>query len=119
MSNKEAKKLLETDIKYGEVIKPFLIGDELIGNYKSLPERFVIDFTYHDVLSASSFKAPFKILEDKILPYRKKAAEEQEKKNKEALDKNSNIKVTKHRINFLKQWWRLDWFKRELLDELN
>jgi SAM-dependent methyltransferase len=118
LSNKESQKILEVDVKYSEVLKPFLIGDELVGNYKSLPERFVIDFTYHDVMSASSFKAPFKVLENKILPYRKKAAEEQEKKNKKVLEKNPKTKVTKHRINFLKQWWRLDWFKRELLDEL-
>jgi SAM-dependent methyltransferase len=118
LSVKEAKKILNSDIKYEEVIKPFLIGDELVGKPKSIPERFVIDFSYHDVLSASSFSIPFKILEEKILPYRKKVAEEQEKKNREALEKNPKIKVTKHRINFLKQWWRLDWFKREMLDEL-
>jgi type II restriction/modification system DNA methylase subunit YeeA len=41
----EAERLLAQHPEYAQVLKPFLIGEELVGNPWSQPKRFVIDFS--------------------------------------------------------------------------
>jgi hypothetical protein len=106
LSVKEAKKLLKQNKKYAEVLKPFLVGDELVGNYASQPKRFVIDFSKMDLIKASSYKAPFDILKTKVLPEIEEKAE---------LERKGKIKAN-GREAWLKMWWKM-WRRRE--DMLN
>lgn len=115
----EAKKLLKENKTYKEILKPYLIGEELVGSLNSQPERFVIDFTFLDLNEASTFKKVFEIVKEKVLPWKKEKAEEQEKKNQALLKKNPKAAVNKDYINQLNKWWLLRRQKEDLLSELS
>jgi hypothetical protein len=102
LSNDQANKLLKEHPEYSEVLKPFLIGDELLSNSNLQPERFVIDFTYKDILQASKYQKLFKILEEKVLPDVKKKAE----------DESAGITKANGRAAQLNIWWKM-WRRRE------
>lgn len=114
----EAKALLKKDASYNEVVKPFLTGDELLSSVDSQPSRFVTDFTLQDQLEASSYKEPFKIIQQKVLPERRRKAEEQEEVNAKLLEEDKKAHVNKHHINFYNNWWKLSWGREDLLDKL-
>jgi len=100
------------------VLKPFLIGDTLVGSNDRSPRRHVIDFTGLDINAASSYKELFSIVKEKVQPERKKKAEEQEAKNKEALKNNAKAKVNKHHIGFFNKWWQLSYGRKDLIELL-
>jgi hypothetical protein len=112
----EGLKLLKKHPKYAEVLKPFLIGDELVAAQHAQPSRFVIDFTLLDVLKAATYKEVFKRVEELVLPDRKARGEEQERENKKALKANAKAKVNKHHINFLNNWWKLSYGREDMLE---
>jgi hypothetical protein len=119
LSKAEGIKLLRKHPNYKDVLNPFLIGEELVGNYNSQPSRFVIDFTLKNVFEASAYKEIFKVIETRVLPTREAAAKEQEEENKKALEHNSKAKVNKHHINFLKSWWKLGYGREDMLEQKN
>lgn len=49
----EALKILKKYPEYAEVLKPHLIGEDLLGNFKSQPSRFLIDFSKLNIIEAS------------------------------------------------------------------
>ena len=112
---KQAKEILNQDTRYREVLKPFLIGDELLSNIDSQPRRYVIDFTNHDINSAASFSKVFAMIQTTVLPDREKKAVEQEQENSALLQTNPGAKVNKHHINFFKNWWKLSYGRKEML----
>ena len=109
LEKNEALKVLKKHPKYSDVLKPFLIGDELVAAHGSQPSRFVIDFTLMDVNQAATYKEPFQRIEMMVLPDRKEKGEAQETENKKALKANPKAKVNKHHINFLNNWWKLSY----------
>ncbi len=111
----EALKVLKKYPTYAEVLKPFLIGDELVAEVGAQPSRFVIDFTLKDVVQAAQYKELFQRVQLMVLPDRKEKGEAQEKENKAALKTNPKAKVNKHHINFLNYWWRLSYGREDLL----
>ena len=117
LEKKEALKVLKKHPKYGDVLKPFLIGDELVAAHGSQPSRFVIDFTLMDVNEAATFKEPFQRIEMMVLPDRKEKAQETE--NKKALKANPKAKVNKHHINFLNNWWKLSYGREDMLKTIH
>ncbi len=116
LDKKEGLRLLKENKKHERVIKPFLIGDAMVSNIGSQPDRFVIDFTEFDMNGAASYKKPFEIIIEKVLPDRKKKAEEQTEENKKAREKDENAKVNKHHINFYNSWWKLSYGRAEMLE---
>lgn len=110
--------LIKKNPEYTEVLKPFLIGDELVENINSQPDRFVIDFSQKDIIEASRFNELFKIIEKKVLPDRRTKAEAQNEENKKVLEDNPKAKTNKHHINFFKHWWKLSYGRAELMNEL-
>lgn len=119
LTKNEAGRLLEQNPSLSEVIKPFLIGRELLANLQSQPERFVIDFGQRNIIEASVFKVPFEIIKSLVLPDRKEKAKEQTKKNGELLQVNPSAKVNKHHINFFKNWWKLSFCRAEMIEGLS
>ncbi|WP_010178054.1 class I SAM-dependent DNA methyltransferase [Aquimarina agarilytica] len=115
----KALELIEQNSSYSEVVKPYLNGQELVGNLKSQPKRFVIDFRDMDVIKASTFAAPFKIVQTEVLPMRQIKSDDQEKKNKEALEKNPKAKTNKHHINFFNKWWQLSYGRTDMLNSIS
>ena len=105
----DANEILAESDSYKAVLKPILIGRELVALKRSQPNRYVIDFTGIDILEAASYSGPFNKIKETVLPDREKKANEQEQKNKELLENNPKAKVNKHHINFLKSWWQLSY----------
>lgn len=101
-----------------EVVKPFLIAQELIGSFKAQPKRFVIDFTLKDIFEAGHYNEAFQIVSDTVLPHREKAAKEQEAKNKELRENNPKAKTNKHHINFYNKWWKLSYGRSDMLESI-
>ncbi|MGH7950853.1 MAG: type IIL restriction-modification enzyme MmeI [Limisphaerales bacterium] len=97
---------------------PFLIGRELVSNFESQPERYVIDFAPRDIFEAKRFPELFSIIEKIVLPARVKAAKEEEKRNAEALEVNPKAKVNLHHKNFLNKWWQLGYSRQEMLTQI-
>lgn len=92
----EARVFLAADARNSTVVLPMLIGrDMLLGNGQ--PSRYVIDFQNIDVLVASSYSLPFKRIEEKVLPERKRKAE---------LGRAANGEPRPHHQLFLRYWWR-------------
>ncbi len=106
LTKAEGIKLLKKNTEYKEVLKPFLVGEELVGNKNAQPGRFVIDFTFKNLMEASIFKEPFAILQKKVLPFIEQKAKEEE----------DGISKANGRIQQLKIWWKM-WRRRE--DMLN
>jgi N-6 DNA Methylase/Type I restriction enzyme R protein N terminus (HSDR_N) len=118
LSISSAEALIRENKKYEEVLKPYLTGDEMLSKLKSQPGRFVIDFTDHDINSASTYKKVFTIIENEVLPEREEKAKAQEKENKQLLKTNPKAKTNKHHINFYNRWWKLSYGREDMLSEI-
>lgn len=105
--------------KLAEVLRPFMIANELIGKKNPSPGRYVIDFQGKDVISAQAFKVPFHQIEKTVLPARQKAAELEEERNQQAFAKNPKAKVNRHHANFLRSWWIMSYPREGMIRELN
>jgi len=119
LSLAEGSKLIADNPTYKEVVKPFLIGDELVANLDSQPKRFVIDFTSLEINEAASYLKPFKIIKSKVQPERQEKARKQIASNKAALANNPEVKVNKHHINFYNKWWQLSYGRKDMVKQLN
>ncbi|WP_462249894.1 type IIL restriction-modification enzyme MmeI [Ferruginibacter sp.] len=117
LTKEEGIKLLKKNPEYKNVLKPFLVGEELVGNKNAQPGRFVIDFSQMDILKASTYKDIFKIIEKIVLPEREARGKEQEDVNKELLKNDPKAKINKHHINFYKNWWMLSYGREDMLNE--
>jgi len=102
LSKAEGLKILKQHPDYKEVLKPFLIGEELVGNINSQPERYVIDFSFKNLLQASNYKELFKILQKKVLPFIQLKAKEED----------DGISKLNGRKEWLNTWWQM-WRRRE------
>ena len=116
LSNEKVYDLLNSN--NSKILKPFLIGDTLVGTSDKTPKRHVIDFTGLDIIDASSYKTLFDIIKNQVLPDRKAKAVKQENENAEALRKNAKAKVNKHHINFYNKWWQLSYGRQNLIKKL-
>ncbi len=85
---KDAIKLLKQNPEYLDVLKPHLIGEELVGNFNSQPTRFLIDLSQKNIIEASSYKKLFEHIEKNVLPFREQRAKEQENEIHKILKQN-------------------------------
>lgn len=118
LTNEEAAHYLKKDAKNADVLKPYLIGRELVANVASKPDRYVIDFSQMNIIEASAYKDLFKIIEKKVLPDRKAEADKQENDNKALLAKNPKTKVNTSYIQYYRTWWHLIGKRPELVNIL-
>lgn len=110
-----AKLLIAKDKRYANVVKPFMIAEDLIGEVNSKPTRYVIDFSGLDVLEAQQFDEVYKRIEARVLPEREKAAKKETERNQEVIDLNPDAKVNRHHANFLKRWWLMSYPREDML----
>jgi type II restriction/modification system DNA methylase subunit YeeA len=115
----EAARFIALSSKNAEVIFPYLIGLDLLKNKPPSPSRYVIDFQPRDVFASSRYPLPFKRIEEFVLPTRKVNADEEKKRNKEALQDNPKARVNRHHQNFLAKWWLLSYPRTELIEKLS
>ncbi len=106
LEKNEALKVLKKHPKYAEVLKPFLIGDELVSAKDSQPSRFVIDLSLADQVKASTYKELYQKLEVEVLPDIKEKAELEEKGISKPNGRQAQLKI----------WWKM-WRRREDLFE--
>ena len=104
----EARALLVTP-KNADVVRPYLIANDLLGTHPMRPLRYVIDFGDRDQFAAAAYKKPFALVKELVLPtIAEKAAEE-----KAATDQE-----TGPRQNHARKWWK-HWRNRgELMERL-
>jgi SAM-dependent methyltransferase len=114
-----AQLIIADDARYGAVLKPFLIADDLVGEINSKASRYVIDFSGMDQFEAETYPKVFQRVKEYVLPDRKTAALNEEEENKKVLEKNPKAKVNRHHANFLKSWWQLSYARGELMNLLN
>ncbi len=115
----QAKTYLKADKKNADVLKPYLIGRELVASFASQPKRFVIDFSQLDVIQTAGYKELFKHIQKTVYFDRKALSDKQQQENQKLLAKNPKIKVDKSYINYYKTWWQLIGKKTELIKELS
>lgn len=114
----DAAAYIRKNSKYSDVLFPFLIADDLIGDTMSKPSRFVIDFHGLDIADAQSFKEPFARVQKLVLPDRQSAAAEEEERNRKILAANPAAKVNRHHANFLKKWWIMSYPREDMIKDI-
>lgn len=102
----DAEKMLAIK-KNEEVIKRFLVGEELLTTGESA--RFVIDFQTKNILEAQSFKTPFQHLQLRVLPHVQALAAAEQKKTG---------KNTGQDQGWLRTWWQHFRCRPELIQKL-
>jgi SAM-dependent methyltransferase len=119
VARSKGERLIAEDERNRAVLFPYIIGDELLGERDSLPQRYVIDFGDRDVLDAQQFAGCFAIVEAKVLPARQKSALLEEERNKEARTEDANAHVTHDHAAALSHWWQLFRRRREMLSAVS
>jgi hypothetical protein len=97
--------MIRADRLNSNVIHPFLIGRDLVSS-DGKPTRFVIDFHEMDVLTASAYEKPFERIQAKVLPDRKRKANE---------GATADGELRPHHQLFLRQWWRHSYDRPEMI----
>lgn len=115
MTPNDAKLLIGAEQRYADVLYPFIVADDFIGEKNAKPTRYVIDFHGKELLEAQSYLKAYKRVEETVLPTRKAAAEKERTRNKTALDADPDAKTNKHHANFLRQWWSLSYPREDML----
>lgn len=105
LSPTEAKVLIKADASSKSVLYPYLIGREVVSG-DGKPDRLILDFQPKDQLQAATHAAAFEYVKKRVLPDRKKNAEE-------GRDADGNMRP--HHKQFLDRWWRLAWERSDLL----
>jgi hypothetical protein len=119
LSKEEAYGLIGKSPKYTEVLFPFLVGDELLGNAGSTPRRFVIDFHPKDIFESQQYKELFNRVQKVVLPTREQAANMENERNVKLIRENPGIRVNRHHRNFFKKWWLLSYPRPEMIQKLD
>lgn len=105
------------DERNAEVLHPLLIGEELLGQYKSQPQRYIIDFRdARDVFEVSSYKSLYDYIHEHVYPTFKEKAEAEIERNRKAKEENPNYREKKDHQSAFKNWFRLFRSRKELMD---
>lgn len=118
LGREEAQKILAGQKALKPYLHPFMITDDLIGTKDGLPSRYVIDFDELGLLDVQKFPAIYKILEERVLEARTKAADKEKERNKEAFSDDEDGKLAKDHANALKTWWLLFRRRGALLSQI-
>jgi hypothetical protein len=103
----EAAELLRENPANREVVHPYLIGREMLTHEQ--PQRWIIDFQKMDVFEARRFAAPFRWIEERVLPHVAEMAKREQE---------STGKTTGQDQQWLKTWWQHFRCRKELIDQL-
>lgn len=118
LTPEEARRMVREDPLSAQVIRPYLIGDELVGD--GIPTRFVIDIAADDAMMAAAIApAAFRRVRDLVLPDRQAAADEEQERNHEALARHPEARVNHHHERFLNTWWQHSWRRPTMVAALS
>lgn len=119
LTPEEARTIIGQSAENSEVLFPYLIANDLLGNKPPAPGRYVIDFHPRDLFGASRHNVPFERVSDLVLPARQEAAENEEHRNQEVRAENPKARVNRHHRNFLNKWWTLSYPREELIGKIS
>lgn len=108
LTPEEAASMIDDDPRNKEVVRPFLIGAEMLTH--GAPQRWVIDFQKMDQFQARTYKKPFEHLEAHVLPRVTELAEKEQSKTG---------KNTGQDQGWLKIWWQHFRCRPELIGRIN
>jgi hypothetical protein len=109
LSNELAISFLQ-DKNDSRVVHPYLIADNLLGNFLSQPSRFVIDLNHCDnIIDAMAYKKVFKHLEANVLPVVKEAAD----------NERQSLGRAGPRQQHFSRWWKFWRSRSEMLTKMN
>lgn len=74
LSDLEAREMIELDPRNADVVRPYLIGEDLNSSPASSASRWAIDFFDMPEVQAAQYKAPFKHVERLVKPERQRLA---------------------------------------------
>lgn len=94
ISKSEAKTMLGDDPKNADVIFPYLNGQDLNSSPTQSPSRFVVNFWDWPKERAQDYRAPFKVIEEKVKPHR------------------DQVSATKKRVR--DHWWNYEALAKDL-----
>ena len=105
----EAHGMMMCNPRNRDVLFPYLIAEDLIGQKNSQPTRWIIDFGQRDIFAAQSYKEPFAQVEKRVLPTVQANAD------KEKLESGKTIGP---RQSHLKNWWKFWRPRNEMLSRI-
>ncbi len=100
-----AEALIRDDRNNRDVVLPFLIGDDLLGQPMGSPRRWIIDFFMYDSIEILEFSSPYEIVAANVLPDRRNNAAIEIKENEAALLSNPSSKTSNYHHDRLNKWW--------------
>ena len=118
ISPDEAAEMITANRRNLDVIKPYIIGDDILSERPPQPSRFVIDFAPRGLHEAQGYTEPFRRIKTLVLPDRELRAQKEEKRNAEARKDNPRARVNLHHRNFLRKWWQMSYSRQDLLAKL-
>jgi hypothetical protein len=119
LTPEEARTMIASDPRNAEVIKPYIIGDDILSERPPQATRYVIDFAPRDLHTSQTFIKPFRRIRDLVLTDRENKLQEEVDRNKEVLDFDTDADVNKHHKGFLDRWWKLSYSRQDLLRKLS
>lgn len=118
LTKEQAEKFLR-DKNNAKVIHPYLIGEELLGQFHSQPQRYVIDFRKaKNVFEVASYKELYDYIHENVYPLFKKKADDEVKRNEAAKKVNPDYKEKKDHQSAFKTWYKLFRSRGELMDHI-
>ena len=66
----EAWLILETDPRYRDVIRPYLVGDDIANGLRQEPSRLIVDFGVMPLEQAEGYPAAMEIIRERVKPQR-------------------------------------------------
>lgn len=116
LTKEEAIEFLK-DQKNEQVIHPYLIGEELLGQYQSQPQRYIIDFRKaKDVFEVAAYKNLYEHIHKLVYPLFKEKADKEIERNEEAKKIKPDYKEKKDHQNAFKTWYKLFRSRDKLMD---
>lgn len=119
LSRDEASKMIKQDPTSAAVIFPYMTGDDLIGESRSLPSRFIIDFNALSAIEAERHRLAYQRIKTTVLPDRQQKAANEAKANAAALAINPKTHVNTMHAQFLENWWKHSFTRTTFTAESN
>lgn len=72
--------IADTSASYAEVVRPYLIGDDIANDPEQNPTRYIIDFNVLPLEKANKYPAAMKLMRERVRPIREKNRDERFRK---------------------------------------
>ncbi|MDP5337775.1 MAG: N-6 DNA methylase [Nodularia sp. (in: cyanobacteria)] len=110
LTSQEAR-IIAKDVSSQSVIHPYLIGNSLLGNYRSITSRYCIDLNHcQDVVSAMQHRQAFDHIQKYVLP----AIENNAHAEREETGKDNGP-----RQSHFRHWWKFWRGRTEMLEKIS